>query len=249
MLAVVFAVAVAVSSFGPPDPLRPHQSAMIEAESLAKRGDYQSAQDILKAEADKASPEAKDLLIMHARMLQKLERLSASLPGTASAYLPYVFALPREQFPNAMADAKGLAPVDPAMADLLAQPIAVVVENQSRAVSLMVRGALVDLGSKHGLPLRSATGPGQLTVIIDQDEVSYAGSILDGTGMHSYTSHIVVELRRPGRADITNGSVQQLLGINEARSLDTNLAKLVDRTLTALAVELIRRSLLGELGR
>jgi hypothetical protein len=249
MLAAFFAVAVAVSSFGPPDALRPHQSAMVEAESLAKRGHYQRARQLLQAEADQASPEAQDLLVLHARMLQKLETLSTSLPGTASAYLPYIFALPRDQFPSAMADARGLAPVDAAMAELLAQPIAVVVEHQSRAVGLMVRGALVDLGAKHGLPLRSATGPGQLTVIIEADEVAWPGSLLEGTGMHSYTSHIVVELQRPGRADITNGIVQQLLGINEARSIDTNRAKLVDRTLTALAVECIRRSLSGELGR
>ena len=65
--------------------------------------------------------------------------------------------------------------------------------------------------------------------------------------MHSYTTHVVVELARPGCAPIDNGVIVQLLGINETRALDANIDKLVDRTLAGLVVELIRRSLQGTL--
>lgn len=249
MLAAVVVVALALSGFGSETQLRPHRGALEQAQLDATVGAWDKAQQEIETARDQALPEAAALLELHLRMLNRLRELDESVPGLGRSYVPYVFSPPKERFPDTMADVKGLAGHDPALAGLLATPIETFVDNNSEAVALMIRGALVDLANRHGLRLHTATGPGKLRVVVDQEEVGRDSSLLSGTGMHSYTTHVVVVLSRPDAVDITNGSIQQYLGINEARSLDTNLERVADRSLNAVAVELIRRSLLDELGR
>lgn len=249
MFSAVVVVALALSGFGSETALRPHRGAMDQAQLDATVGDWDSAEKELATARDTAQPDAAALLELHIRMLKRLRDLDASAPGLGRSFVPYVFSPPKERFPGTMADVKRLAGHDPALAELLATPIETFVDNKSEALSLMIRGAFVDVANRHGLPLRTATGPGKLRVVIDQEEVGRDSSFLKGTSMRSYTTHVVVVLSRPGAVDITNGSIQQYLGINEARSLDSNIERVADRSLTALAVELIRRSLLDEVGR
>jgi hypothetical protein len=229
--------------------MRPHRAELDQAELDASVGAWNRAEAELQKAKVAADVEAAALLELHIRMLQRLKALDASSPGMGRAYVPYVFRPPAEKFPSTMEDLKRLATSDGDLAELLATPIEVVVDSgKSEAAALMLRGTFVDVGTRHGLPLRTATGPGRLRVIIDLENVD-ARALLGDSAMKSYTAHTVVVLSRPGLVDITNGGINQYLGINEAYALKSNVDRIADRTLTTLAVELIRRSLLDELTR
>ncbi len=246
LTAAVVVAALSMSAALPmPTPLRPHTWALQSAENLAADGAYTAAIAVLEAEIDKAGFEAQELLKLQIKMIKRLAELEAVMPGADKRFACYIFRPPTEHLSKTMDDVKALAALDLDLAMVLQTPSAVRVRAVSEAVSLMLRGALVDAGSRSGLPLRSAEGPGALTVHMDFEDVD-ARSLL-GPHMHSYTTHIVVGLDIPGHVTVNTGDVQQLLGINEARAVDTNLARLADRTLTAFATELIRRSLLDEL--
>jgi hypothetical protein len=183
-----------------------------------------------------------------APMMRRLAALETTLPGLARRDVPYVFAPPTERLPAALSDLNNLVPHDPALQALLSSPAAVVVEHHERAVGLLLRGALVDVARRHGLPLRSAgeDGGSVLRVTVDAEDVPDRSGILGGM-LRSYTTHVVVALERPGAAPVDSGVVMQLLGINESRALDGNIDRFVDRALTGFVVELIRRSLQGTL--
>jgi hypothetical protein len=246
MLAALTVVA-AVATFGPPGPLAPHRATMRQAEDLAGAGDYARATATLYAAADEAGTEAADLLVLHARMLERVRQLDDAGPGLGRRYVRYVFAPTTALLPGSMADLVALLPHDPGLQALLATPWSVDIETEGRAVGLLVRGALVDAGRQRGLPLQSSPGATTLRVVVDLDAVDRRDSILEGTGMHSYTTSVVVSLEREGVAPIDNGVVVQLLGINPTRALDANRARLVDQILAGVVGELVRRSLLGSL--
>jgi len=248
LTAVVVAASLALTGFGPAKIMHPHRSELEQAELDASVGDWARAEAELRKAKAEASAEAASYLELHIRLVQRLKALDALAPGMARSYVPYVFRPPVEKFPSTMEDLKRLASQDGDLAELLATPIEVVVDNKSEAAGLMLRGAFVDLGSRHGLPLHTATGPGRLRIIVEQEAVD-ARQLLGDSGMHSYTTHTVVVLSRPGFVDITNGAINQYLGINEATSLKSNIDRIADRTLTTIAVELIRRSLLDEIAR
>jgi hypothetical protein len=241
------ALAVAVASFGPPELLRPHRLALDAAQASAQAGDFADARAIVDREAAGALPEARDLLLLHSRLLTRLQRLETSAAGFGQRYLPYVFGRPSERLPAAIADLQALAPTDDAVAALLSTPLVVSVQHDRRAVALLVRTALLEAGRRHGLPLRASRGKDRLDVALALDVVEAEGSILQGTNMRSYTTFVTATHERGARQPIDSGTVLQLLGINEARAVDSNLARLVDRTLAGLVDEWIRRSLLGEL--
>jgi hypothetical protein len=228
-----------------PKPLRAHTWALRSAEELAEDGAFNAAIAVLEAEVDTASFEAQELLKIQIKMLRRVAELEEQAPGIAGRISRYIFRPPTEHLPKTMQDVEALAAMDSDLALVLQTPSAVRVTAVSKAVSLMMRGALVDAGSRAGLPLRSAEGPGSFEVTIDLEDVE-ARSLL-GDHMHSYTTHIVVSLDVPGHVTVNTGAVQQLLGINQARAVDVNMPRLADRVLTAFAAELIRRSLLDEL--
>lgn len=248
LTAVVVAASLALTAFGPEKVMRRHRAELDQAELDATVGDWNRAEAELRKAKAFASAEAAALLELHIRMLQRLKALDASSPGLGRAYVPYVFRPPAEKFPATMEDLKRLATGDADLAELLATPIEVIVDNRSEAAALMLRGAFVDLGTRHGLPLRTATGPGRLRVVIDLENVD-ASAVFGDSPMKSYTAHTVVVLSRPGLVDITNGAINQYLGVNEATTLKLNLDRITDRTLAVIAVELIRRSLLDEIAR
>jgi hypothetical protein len=246
-LASALVVVVGLAAFGPPGPLRPHGTALRHAEASAGRGDWDDARAVLQRAIDNAQPEAADLLALHDRMLARLQALDDDAPGMGQRYVPYVFAPDRARLAAAVDDARRLAATDDALQALLATPVAVVVEHNRRAVGLLVRGALLDAARSHGLPLRAAGAGDVVRFTIEQDDVDRTGSILEDSGMHSYTTFVVVEHLRADLAPIENGVVFQLLGINEARAVDSNLDRVVDRALSGLVVEWIRRALVGDL--
>jgi hypothetical protein len=247
-----FAAAVAVvaglAAFGPPAPLLPHGRALQAAEARATNGDWDTARAVLDAEAANALPEAAELLRVHAQMLARLQQLEATMPGLGRRYVPYVFAPEHALLPDAAKDLRQLAGVDDALQTLCNTPATVTVDHERRAVALLVRGALLDRARAVGLPLHAAGGDAVVHVTLEQEDVERRDTILEGTGMHSYTTYVALDHARNGYEDITNGVVVQLLGINEARAIDTNLDRVVDRVLTGLVVEWIRRALLGDLG-
>jgi hypothetical protein len=246
MLAAL-AVVAAVATFGPPGPLAPHRATLRQAEDLASAGDYARAAATLHAAAGAAGTEAADLLVLHARMLERVRQLDEHGPGLGRRYVRYVFAPTTALLPGSMSDLVELLPHDPGLQALLATPWSVDVETEGRAVGLLLRGALVDTGRRRGLPLLSSPAGTTLRVFVDLDPVDRRHSILEGTGMHSYTTSVVVALERDGAVALDNGVVVQLLGINATRAIDANRERLVDRILNGVVVELVRRSLLGSL--
>jgi hypothetical protein len=240
-------VAVAVAAFGSPQLLRPHQAALSLAEGRAMQGDFTGARALLELERGRAEPEAADLLTLHERMLARLQAFENSASGFGRHYVPYVFAPWTARLPAAVDDFAALTHADDAAAALLSSPAVVVVEHERRAVALLVRGALLDAARRHGLPLQAVRGDGVVRIVIEQEDVDRRETVLEGTGMHSYTTYLVIEHERVGHRPLDNGVIVQLLGINEARAIDTNLDRVVDRALTGLVVEWIRRSLLSEL--
>ena len=246
--AAALVVVAGLAAFGPPSLLRPHALALQAAEARASRGDWDEARAVLDAEAANALPEAAELLLLHTRMLARLKLLDASTPGLGRRYITYVFAPDNAKLPDAVADLKRLAGADDALQTLVDTPATLAVDHDRRAVALLVRGALLDRARKAGLPLHANGGDAVVHVTIEHEDLERRDTILQGTGMHSYTTYVVVEHQRPGFAPIDNGVVVQLLGINAARAIDTNLDRVVDRVLTGLVVEWIRRALLGDLG-
>jgi hypothetical protein len=240
-------VVAAVVAFGPPGPLVPHRAALQRAEALARDGALDQAEAVLRSEVDEAEPEAADLLTLHARMLGRLQALERTLPGLGRRFVPYVFAPPTSRLPSTLADLHRLLPHDPALQEAVGTPTGVVVEGGRRAAALLLRGAVVDAARQHGLALVSTPAEATLRLDFDLEEVDPRGTLLEGTAMHSYTGHFVVAVDRPGRVVVDNGVIVQLLGINPTRAIDANLDRVVDRVLTGVVVEWIRRSLQGTL--
>jgi hypothetical protein len=245
--AALVAIATTLAAFGPPSLLRPHVAALQAAESRATSGDWDAAQALLDDESKRATPEAAGLLVLHARMITRLKALDTSAPGLGRRYLRYVFAPDSAQLPAAITDLQQLATADDTLRALLKTPTTVTVEHAQPAVALLVRGALLDRARSHGLPLHASGSEDVIRIAIAQEEVHIAGDVLGGSGMRSFTTFFTLKHERKGKAPIDNGVIMQLLGINQARAIDTRLDRIVDRTLTGLVVEWIRRALLGDL--